>query len=105
MAGTTAAARSKALLLGLLSLAPALAAQQPPSPPPGAPADRRQVIDAIQSLEKSLGFQPTGNFQTRSDTVAAYYRCYFTGKLELPASYDELQLKRRKKPECAVDSG
>jgi hypothetical protein len=106
MIGTPPTARSRALLLALLTFAAAnvWAAQQPAPETPAAPEDRRQVIDAIQDLEKSLGFQPTGNFQARSDTVAAYYRCYFTGKLELPASYDDLQLKQSKKPECPVDS-
>ena len=64
--------------------------------------NEQEIIPALKDLEKKLGFPRTGNFLTHSGK-AAYYRCYYTGKLELPASYDELQLKQVKKPDCDVD--
>ena len=58
---------------------------------------------AVKHLEKKLGFHRTGNFKTRSDQIAAYYRCYYTGKLELPESYEGLELRQGTKDGCAVD--
>ena len=72
--------------------------------PNSAPEPERDVITGMKELEQKLGFERTGNFLTRSDKIAAYYRCYYTGKLELPSSYDDLQLKQVNKPECAVDA-
>ncbi|MBI3895120.1 MAG: aminopeptidase [Acidobacteria bacterium] len=57
----------------------------------------------IKDLEKTLGFQKTENFLRYSETTRAYYRCYYTGKLELPASYDELQLTEGDAEGCSLD--
>ena len=69
----------------------------------GRAADPEQTIRGVKDLERSLGFKPTGNF-ARSDTrVPAYYRCYFTGKLNLPESYDKLELREGTKDGCSID--
>jgi hypothetical protein len=36
--------------------------------------------------------------------VPAYYRCYYTGRLELPQSYDELKLSKGTKDGCSLDA-
>lgn len=72
--------------------------------PPAGPIARQELIAAIKDLEKSLGFKPTNSFLTQSNQTVAYYRCYYTGKLELPESYEGLQLKKGTKDGCAVDA-
>ncbi|HLW79842.1 MAG TPA: hypothetical protein VKU44_09620 [Terriglobia bacterium] len=62
-----------------------------------------ELIRAIKRLEKKLGFRRTGNFKTRSDEITAFYRCYYTGKLELPDSYENLRLKQGTKDGCDLD--
>jgi hypothetical protein len=74
-------------------------AQTPP--PAESPA---ALIERLKDFQGQLGFEPTGNFRTASQTVASYYRCYYTGPLELPDSYDDLKLKYGDQAGCAVDS-
>jgi len=62
-----------------------------------------ELIGAVKNVERTLGFQPTANFLTNSDSITAYYRCYYTGKLELPESYEGLQLEDGTKDGCAVN--
>ncbi len=62
-----------------------------------------EVIDALKTYERSLGLRDTHNFQRRSGAEAASYRCYYTGKLELPATYDGLELRQVDARGCAVD--
>ena len=62
----------------------------------------QEIIDEIKDLEKTLGFRGTRNFTKSSTTIHAYYRCYYTGKLDLPDSYDGLQLTQGTNG-CAVD--
>jgi len=62
------------------------------------------LIGAIQRLEKKVGFHRTHNFRHRSDKISAFYRCYYTGKLELPDSYEGLQLQEGNKDGCTVDA-
>ena len=66
-------------------------------------ADPEPVIRAVQTVEQAAGFKPTGNFARPDAAIAAYYRCYYTGKLELPGSYDELQLREGSKDGCQLD--
>jgi hypothetical protein len=61
------------------------------------------VIDGIKRFEEAQGLKPTRNFEKRSDKAAASYRCYFTGKLELPQTYDELELRQVKGQSCGLD--
>ncbi len=81
----------------VLLLVPLLAAGQ-------QPASRDEVLGGVKDLEKNLGFERTGNFAKRSETQAASYRCYYTGKLELPASYDELGLLQASDCATTIDS-
>lgn len=66
--------------------------------------DRRDLVSAIKRLEKTLGFGRTKNFTKESKRVAAAYRCYYTGKLELPESYEGLDLRQGTKAGCPVDA-
>lgn len=68
-----------------------------------APADTKQVIGTVRSIEQSLGLRPTGDFARADAGVAAYYRCYYTGKRDLPDSYDKLKLREGNPEGCAVD--
>ena len=47
-------------------------------------ADRKDLITAVKRLERKLGFRRTKNFHTETAESAVAYRCYYTGKLELP---------------------
>jgi len=67
------------------------------------PFPRQAIIAELQEFQRGLGVERTGNFRSFSDAQDAVYRCYFTGRLELPASYDALQLVERDEPGCAVD--
>jgi hypothetical protein len=71
-------------------------------PPPG-PYPRQDLIRALKHLEKRLGYRPTKSFSHFSDKSVASYRCYYTGKLELPESYAGLQLQQGTKDGCALD--
>ena len=66
-------------------------------------ADRKNLITAVKRLEKKLGFRRTKNFYKESAESAVAYRCYYTGKLELPDSYSGLQLVAGTKAGCPVD--
>ena len=57
----------------------------------------------MKSAEQSAGFKPTGNFAHSDTRVAAYYRCYYTGKLELPETYSGLDLRQGTKVGCSLD--
>jgi len=74
------------------------------SAPAVEPVSPRQAIVAeLQAFQEGLGIERTGNFQRFSDAQDAVYRCYFTGQLELPASYEALQLVEPDEPSCPVD--
>jgi hypothetical protein len=57
----------------------------------------------MKAFEQSLGVQSTHNFLRYSDDQRAVYRCYFTGKLELPDSYRELHLVQGTETGCSID--
>ena len=73
------------------------------SAPPGTPA-LHDLITAVKRREKALGFRKTKNFRSHSNQSAADYRCYYTGKLELPESYEGLNLRAGTKDGCTLDS-
>lgn len=73
-----------------------------------APSDagvgnRKDLVSAVKNLEKKLGFRRTKNFHKESAAADVAYRCYYTGKLELPASYEKLQLVQGTKDGCPLD--
>jgi hypothetical protein len=61
------------------------------------------LIGALKRREKTLGFRKTKNFRSHSSHSAADYRCYYTGKLELPESYEGLKLSVGTKDGCTLD--
>jgi hypothetical protein len=61
------------------------------------------IIDSAKAAEQSAGIRPTANFSRVDLRLTAYYRCYYTGKLELPATYNDLKLRRGSKDGCALD--
>jgi hypothetical protein len=88
-------------VLGLALFTPAAIAQtgSPTDQPPSA----RGLIDGIKNFESTIGLPKTRNFEHDSDTVQSYYRCYYTGALELPESYDELKLREGSETGCGMD--
>jgi hypothetical protein len=62
------------------------------------------LIAALKRRENALGFRKTKNFRSHSNQSAADYRCYFTGKLQLPESYEGLKLRAGTKDGCTLDS-
>lgn len=66
-------------------------------------ADGNPSIEELKAAELSAGFHPAGNF-AHADAAVAYYRCYFTGKVELPDSYDQLGLREGTKDGCQLDA-
>ena len=88
------------VLLTAYSCASTGSAALSPAPPGAAPA--RQIIAALKAYERRVGFAPTGNF-ARSSAAPLPGRCYYTGKLELPASYRELRLRAVVDGRCDLD--
>lgn len=61
------------------------------------------IVNEIKAFEETLGVQATKNFLRYSESPRAIYRCYYTGKLELPVSYRALQLIESRENRCVVD--
>ncbi len=95
--------RVRAVAAALLSAVTASCASGRPAPEVEPPTPRQAVIADLQAFQVDLGIERTDNFQEFSGERDAVYRCYFTGLLELPASYTDLQLIESDVPECAVD--
>ena len=70
---------------------------------PSAPFPRQEIIAEIKDFQKTLGFEEQQNFLHYSDEQRALYRCYYTGKLELPDSYDRLRLVDGDVAGCSLD--
>ncbi|MDA1184335.1 MAG: aminopeptidase [Acidobacteria bacterium] len=90
-----------ALLLVAVGVAACASGRSAPATEPASP--RQAVIAELQAFQEGLGIERTGNFQRFSAAQDAVYRCYFTGLLELPASYEALQLIEPDEPSCPVD--
>jgi len=58
---------------------------------------------SVKQLERKLGFRRTRNFRKQSSEPEVEYRCYYTGKLELPDSYTALHLAPGTRAGCTVD--
>jgi len=67
-------------------------------------ASQNDLIGSIKRLEQKLGFRKTKNFQKTSEETAADYRCYYTGKLELPDSYEGLKFRFGTASGCPLDT-
>lgn len=64
---------------------------------------RLDLVGTIKKIERTLGFGLTDDFLKSSKKVVADYRCYYTGTLNLPDSYQGLMLKKGTKEGCAID--
>jgi len=62
-----------------------------------------EIIRDLKDVEAAVGLKPTQNFERSRECRAAYHRCYFTGKLELPESYNGLKLREGRKEGCSID--
>lgn len=80
--------------LVLLALLTACAVPRRAAPP--------AAVATVRETERRLGIEPTGNFGYASDRPA-YNLCFFTGKLELPDSYEELRWTELKDGSCPAD--
>ena len=61
-----------------------------------------EVIAEVKDFAVTLGGEATGNFVRSSDRRVSDTRCYFTGKLELPAFYSTLRMVREDEERCAA---
>lgn len=94
------------IVLALTLLATAVAAgcsRATDSSPPPAPSPGMKVVREIQQYGESVGFEQTGAFSRHEPNRKAFYRCYYTGKFELPDSYDGLKIKNGTEDGCKVD--
>jgi hypothetical protein len=64
---------------------------------------RQAIVADIKAFEHTLGVEATNNFLRYSASVRSFNRCYFTGKLELPASYRDLRVVEGTDTGCSVD--
>jgi hypothetical protein len=82
------------------------AATTPPTPPQAAlqPSPSQAVVADMKAFEQTFGVEATNNFLQYSASRRAVYRCYFTGKLELPGSYRDLHLAPGSDAGCSVDT-
>lgn len=89
-------ALAAAFVCGATAMAQTTSTADPPS---GA----RELIEGIKGLEESVGLRKAPSFERDSDTIKSYYRCYYTGPLELPESYDRLGLRQGSQTGCGMD--
>ena len=64
---------------------------------------RQEIITELKALEEKLGFAEATGFSKSTSKVEAYNRCYYTGKLNLPDSYEGLRLADGEEDGCRVD--
>ena len=64
---------------------------------------RQEIITAIKALEERLGFSETRSFSKSTSKIDAYHRCYYTEKLNLPASYEGLRVANGDEAGCRID--
>ena len=76
-----------------------------PAPSPVAHFVAADVIAEVKDFAVTLGGDATGNFVRSSDRRMSDTRCYFTGKLELPAFYNALHMVREDEERCAARGG
>ena len=103
----SAVARAHVIFVITLGLAPCgltAATETDTTSPPGS-TTQQDLVGALKHLERALGFRKTENFSRPSDQSVADYRCYYTGKLELPESYEGLKLITGTKDGCTLDTG
>ncbi len=72
------------------------------APLPVAQFVAADVIAEVKDFAVTLGGDATGNFVRSSDRRISDTRCYFTGKLELPAFYSTLHMAREDEERCTA---
>jgi hypothetical protein len=65
--------------------------------------DPEPTIQRVKAVERAVGFKPTGNFAREDPTIRAYFRCYYTGKVDLPESFDALKLREGTANGCTLN--
>ena len=66
-------------------------------------SDVNGTLQVVRAEERAVGIEPGGNFAHFDTGRAAYYRCYYTGKFELPESYSGLKLRKGSAAGCRVN--
>ena len=66
-------------------------------------SDVNGTLQVVRAEERAVGIEPGGNFARFEKGRVAYYRCYYTGKLELPESYARLKLRKGTAAGCRVN--
>lgn len=87
----------------LIALTGSAFAARPSAPKPADPTTGG-LVRAVKEIEDKLGLHRTSTFEVESNQGAADYRCYYTGKLELPDDYGTLGLKRGSAQGCKLNS-
>jgi hypothetical protein len=103
--GLSAVARAHVLFVMTLGLAPSGLTAAKETTSQADSTTPQDLVGVLKQLEKTLGFRKTENFRRPSDQTVADYRCYYTGKLELPESYEGLKLSTGTKDGCTLDTG
>lgn len=92
-----------AVLVAIACLVPAIGGAAGDNQDAEEAPRRRALIDGLKKVESRLGFGATRNFARADDRVSAYYRCYYTGPLELPESYTGLRLRSGTQNGCFMN--
>jgi hypothetical protein len=90
--------------LAACSLNKPIATTPPTSRESLQPLPSQAIVADLKAFEQTLGVEATNNFLRYSASQRAVHRCYFTGKLELPGSYRDLQLAEGGETGCSVDT-
>ncbi len=91
------------LLFVAILLLPSVLASAGATPQNPGSDNSQDLVTAVKRLERKLGFRRTKNFKKQTTESAVSYRCYFTGKFELPDSYEKLQLIAGTEAGCPLD--
>lgn len=75
---------------------------RPQPPAPAAHFVAANVVAEVKDFAVTLGGEATGNFVRSSDRRISDTRCYFTGKLQLPAFYSTLRMVREDEEKCSA---
>lgn len=92
-----------ATAMGVFMMAPGGRASAAQASAPSEQDSAGDLVRAVKGLEGKLGFHRTGSFERESRKAAADYRCYYTGKFQLPGDYQGLRLKRGKPDGCKLN--
>lgn len=98
----TSGGRVVPALAMLVTLSGVAFAAETPDP---QPADSTSaLVQAVKQIESKLGLRRDGTFESESNRGAADYRCYYTGKQELPDDYGGLRLRHGNAQGCELNS-